>query len=106
MTNSKIESYEMLAHNIMKEISYTEHIILEKPYLGTVEDGGQRVYADELKRLVALTLTDYYSVDNIDAWHELRSVLRQQCEHGTDNIFKGYATLHFLREMEKCDSVK
>lgn len=106
-----IEGYNALINNIMAEISSEERIIIERPNIGTVRDGGKRFFADECKRMLVEIISDYYSTDNLDKVKKYQLVLRSRLDNEynlenipmsdrtTEQISKNWATHSVIRKL-------
>lgn len=74
-SNSIISAYHHLTDGVMSDVSSTEKTIRNNPNAGMVRDGGKAVYSAELRNLLSMLLTIYYSTENLDKWNELKSKL-------------------------------
>ena len=111
-----VDMYNSLVQWVMNNMSYREGVIIEAPYLETVEDGSKAYFSAELRYLISMLLTEYYSTENLDKWNEFKSLLMSKLKneldislddhHTTSVISKRWATSWFLRCMESEEDMK
>ena len=77
-SNSIISAYRNLIDNTIADMSRTERTIIDSPNIGTVRDGGKAIYSAELRNLLSILLTTYYSTANLDKWNELKLKLENK----------------------------
>ncbi len=105
-----IGAYNNLIEKITTEMAHEEHIIIEKPDMGTVRDGGKGYFCEELRKLLAKLVTEYYSTENLDKWNEfkwmLQGRLQDELDHEkpgcntTEIIAKGWAVNSVLKSID------
>lgn len=105
-----ISAYSNLINRISCEIASEEQIIIESPTLGTVRDGGKGYCCEELRKLLAKLVAEYYSTENLDRWNEfkwmLQGRLQDELDHKkpgcntTEIIAKGWAVNSILKSID------
>ena len=113
-SNFIISAYRNLIDNTIADMSRTERTIIDSPNIGTVRDGGKAIYSAELRNLLSILLTTYYSTENLDKWNELKlkleNMLKDELNYETEGkytteiISKNWATNAFLKYMSYAES--
>ena len=113
-SNSIISAYRNLIDNTISDMSRTEQTIIDSPNIGTVRDGGKAIYSAELRNLLSILLTTYYSTENLDKWNELKlkleNMLKDELNYETEGkytteiISKNWTTNAFLKYMSYAES--
>ena len=113
-SNSIISAYRNLIDNTISDMSRTERTIIDSPNIGTVRDGGKAIYSAELRNLLSILLTTYYSTENLDKWNELKlkleNMLKDELNYETEGkytteiISKNWTTNAFLKYMSYAES--
>lgn len=110
-----IGAYNNLIDRTTAEMACEEHVIIERPNLGTVRDGGKGYYCKELRNLLATLLTRYYSTENLDAWKEFKWMLQGRLSdeldtkkpgrNTTEIIAKGWAVNSVLKSIDYIEKI-
>lgn len=91
-----VSMYNNFVKWVMFHMSDTEETIIELPDLGTVVDGGKAYYSAELRYLISMLLTEYYSTENLNKWDEFKLLLTSKLENELDYNRDGYRTTSII----------
>ena len=99
-----MERQRAFIENTLNKIFVTEKIIVTKPYLGTVRDGGKGFYADELRKILAEFVGKYYAMENpgiMDGFAEFIGKEKEMYSGGnsTEDISRMWAVNRIFREL-------
>lgn len=110
-----IGAYNNLIDRITAEMACEEQTIIENPDMGTVRDGGKGYFCEELRKLLAKLVTEYYSTENLNKWKEFKWMLQDRLSdeldykkpgrNTTEIIAKGWAVNSVLKSIDHIERI-